>query len=77
MISNSIGSLYFLIDDINVQGKLLTSLVTFIFTVLEHEDQFHTRLVKLAESHTDRGIKSCEYSIFGDVVFWTMKECLG
>ena len=48
-----------------------------MFTILDHEEQFQTRLTELAESHCRRGVKSTEYAIFGEVIFWTLKTCLG
>ena len=66
-----------MLDDVRAQGTFLTSLFTFVFTVLDNEEQFHARLIELAESHCRRGVKSCEYSIMGDVMFWSLKQCLG
>mmetsp|Transcript_22680 Transcript_22680/g.20597 ORF Transcript_22680/g.20597 Transcript_22680/m.20597 type:complete len:261 (+) Transcript_22680:32-814(+) len=59
------------------QGRFLSSLLSFIFTILEDEDKFNLRLVELALSHCKRGVKACEYAIIGDVMFWSLREVLG
>lgn len=63
--------------DPSTQGKFLVSLFSFVFTVMDDEDKFNERLVDLADSHCKRGVKSSEYAIIGEVMFWTLKRCLG
>eukprot|EP01035_Chromulina_nebulosa_P019746 gene19746-25678_t len=59
------------------QGKFLTSLFSFIFTVLDDEDKFNRRLEQLAQSHCKRGVKACEYAVIGEVMFWSLSKILG
>jgi hemoglobin-like flavoprotein len=63
--------------DTSTQGKFLVSLFSFIFTVMDDEAKFNARLNELAESHGRRGVKSSEYAFIGEVMFWTLKHCLG
>lgn len=63
--------------DPSTQGKFLVSLFSFVFTVMDDEDKFNVRLMDLADSHCKRGVKSSEYAIIGEVMFWTLKRCLG
>lgn len=63
--------------DAATQGKFLVSLFSFIFTVMDDEAKFNAKLSELAESHCKRGVKSSEYAFIGEVMFWTLKHCLG
>lgn len=58
------------------QGVFLTNLFSFIFSSLESQDKFRRVLEELAISHCQKGIKSCEYGIIGEVMFWTLKIVL-
>lgn len=62
--------------DVSIQGKFLLSLILFIFTSLD-DAKYKEKLIKIAYSHCKRGVKSSEYSIIGDVMFWTLGHCLG
>jgi hypothetical protein len=44
---------------------------------MDDEAKFTERLKGLAESHCRMGVKSSEYAYIGDVMFWTLKTCLG
>lgn len=59
------------------QGKFLTGLFSFIFTVIDQEEQFNERLIQLARSHAAMHVRPVEYAIIGEVLFHTLKKCLG
>lgn len=63
--------------DTRRQGKFLVALFSFIFTVTEDPKKFNDILTQLALSHCRMGVKSCEYGILGEVMFWTLEKCLG
>jgi len=63
--------------DPSAQGKFLVALFSFIFTSLEDNEKFDQILVRLAKSHSDKGVKAVEYGIIGSVLFWTLEHTLG
>lgn len=44
---------------------------------MDNVNKFVSRLEKLAESHAKKGIKSCEYGVVGEVMFWSLRKVLG
>ena len=58
------------------QGSFLTNLFTFIFSSIENEAKCRKVLEELAISHVHKGVKSCEYGIIGEVIFWTLKTVM-
>lgn len=63
--------------DVSTQGKFLSSLFSFIFTILDNKKKFQEKLEELAKGHAAKGVKSSEYAIIGEVMFWTLKLVLG
>jgi len=59
------------------QGKFLVKMISLAVSIIDHDDAFRDTLVKLTETHNQRGVKSVEYGIVGEVLFWTLRHCLG
>lgn len=59
------------------QGRLLVKIISMAVSMIDDPDKFSLTMVKLTETHNDRGIKSIEYGIVGEVLFWTVRRCLG
>lgn len=59
------------------QGFFLTELISFIFTSLDDPKNFEKRLIRLAISHSSKGIKAVEYGVIGEVLFWSLRQVLG
>lgn len=59
------------------QGYFLSELISFIFTSLNDPRAFEKRLIGLAISHSNKGIKAVEYGVVGEVMFWTLRKVLG
>lgn len=64
------------------QGKLLVKMLTLLTNLLDSSSlddtrKFNQSLIALAETHNDRGVKSTEYGIVGEVLLWTLRKCLG
>jgi len=59
------------------QGKFLVKMMSLTLNLADQQDKFDEAMVKLAEVHNDRGIKAVEYGVVGEVLFWTLRRCLG
>lgn len=60
------------------QGKFLVRMISFTLNQLAgHEDVFKEAMHDLAVRHCERGIKAIEYGVVGDVLFWSIKKCIG
>lgn len=59
------------------QGKFLTAVFSFVFTAIDDEARFIDRLTELARDHHAKSVKSTEYAFIGEVMFWTLRLCLG
>uniref|UniRef100_A0A7S0SYC4 Globin domain-containing protein n=1 Tax=Chromulina nebulosa TaxID=96789 RepID=A0A7S0SYC4_9STRA len=64
---------------LKTQGKFLVKMITLCLGEIDDADssKFVNTLVNLTESHNARGVKSIEYGIVGEVLFFTLKHCLG
>jgi hemoglobin-like flavoprotein len=59
------------------QGKFLVKMISMSLTILLDQEKFVETMTKLAEVHNNRGVKAIEYGIVGDVLFWSLRKCLG
>ena len=57
-------------------GKFLGSVMQLCFTQLQDVKNFRKKIAALAESHCQMGIRTIEYGIIGDVLFWTLRKIL-
>lgn len=63
--------------DTKAQGRFFQALIGFIFTAVSAQRAFNKRLLLIALSHCRKGVKAVEYGIIGEVMFWSLKVCLG
>eukprot|EP01031_Cornospumella_fuschlensis_P025754 gene25754-31104_t len=66
-----------LFKDMSSQGKFLVKMLSLALSEKADPDKYRNTLVKLAEIHNDRGIKAVEYGIVGEVLFWSIRACVG
>jgi hemoglobin-like flavoprotein len=59
------------------QGRFLVRMVTTTVNALAYPEKFKQALEDLAVRHCERGVKATEYSIVGDVLFFSLQKCLG
>jgi hemoglobin-like flavoprotein len=53
-------------------GKFLGSVMNLCFTQLQDPKVFRKKIAALAESHCQMGIRTIEYGVIGDVLFWSL-----
>mmetsp|Transcript_3967 Transcript_3967/g.6205 ORF Transcript_3967/g.6205 Transcript_3967/m.6205 type:complete len:260 (-) Transcript_3967:134-913(-) len=63
-------------NSIHTQGKFLVMMVSTCLRQLNQPETVKKSLTKLAHVHCLKGVKSSEYGIVGDVLFWTLRRCL-
>jgi len=59
------------------QGKFLVNMMTMTLNVISNPTQLIATMTDLADRHNARGVKAVEYGIVGEVLFWTLRQCLG
>mmetsp|Transcript_14090 Transcript_14090/g.23440 ORF Transcript_14090/g.23440 Transcript_14090/m.23440 type:complete len:339 (+) Transcript_14090:50-1066(+) len=59
------------------QGKFLVEMVSLSMSELADPLQYKKTLTRLADIHNKRGVKAIEYGVVGEVLFWSIRECLG
>lgn len=57
-------------------GKFLGSVMNLCFTQLLDVKGFRKKITALAESHAQMGIRTIEYGVIGDVLFWSLHKIL-
>lgn len=62
---------------INSQGTFLVKFVSLAVSLLHETEKFETAMRNLAETHIRRGVRAVEYGIVGDVLFWSLRKCIG
>jgi hemoglobin-like flavoprotein len=62
---------------VNSQGKFLVMMISACLKQLDHPERFAASMITLAEKHCERGVRSNEYGIVGDVLFYSLQKCLG
>ena len=63
--------------NIQSQGRVLMGIISTALNQLRDPDSFTAMLINLAHVHSQRGVRGMQYGIIGDVLFWTLKHCLG
>lgn len=58
-------------------GKFIGSVMQLCFDQLKHPKDFRRKIVALAESHCQMGIRTIEYGVIGEVLFWSLQKILG
>lgn len=66
-----------LFHDDETAGVVLGRFFSSVFEYFEDDKRFYAAISKLVDKHNKRGVKAIEYSIVGDVLFWTLKIVLG
>ena len=59
------------------QGRFFVKMISLSLSLLEDNAGFEKTLTKLTETHNERGVKSIEYGVVGEVILWTMRYVLG
>ena len=64
-------------NNLQRQGKMLVGLITTSLGLLNSIDKLVPTLIDLASRHTKYGVVASQYGTLGDVLFWTLRHCLG
>lgn len=59
------------------QGKFIVKMIAMIINSLKYRDKFKKTMEDLALRHCQMGVKASEFSIVGDVLFYSLSTCLG
>jgi hemoglobin-like flavoprotein len=62
---------------INKQGSFLLRFITMCLDAWNDQEKWDKNLINLTNIHNKMGIKAVEYGINGEVLFYTLRECLG
>lgn len=63
--------------DVQAQGRALIQMITTIFTYPDDPIRYEQIVTHLTHVHNRRGVKAAEYGVAGEVLFWTLRHCLG
>mmetsp|Transcript_9930 Transcript_9930/g.10431 ORF Transcript_9930/g.10431 Transcript_9930/m.10431 type:complete len:223 (+) Transcript_9930:107-775(+) len=58
-------------------GSFLVQMVSMSLGQLRDPSKFKKTMTSLAARHCERGVKASEYGVIGEVLFYTLKKCLG
>ena len=64
-------------NSIEVQGRVLIAIISTTLSQLKDPLGFNATLVSLAHVHVLRGVKSTQFGLMGDILFWTLSTTLG
>lgn len=59
------------------QGKAIVKMVSMILNTFKNPEKFEKMVKEVASSHCRMGVKAAEFAIVGDVLFYSLKRCLG
>ena len=62
---------------LQTQGKFLVKMISITLGQLSNPDEFKNTMKGLTIRHCERGVKATEYGVMGDVLFYTIKKCVG
>jgi hemoglobin-like flavoprotein len=65
------------VNGVDSIGKFLVQMMSMSLNQLEDKDKFKKSMQELAVRHCERGVKSVEYGIVGDVLFYSLAISLG
>lgn len=57
--------------------RCIVGVLSVLIASMGEEKKFQEVLAGLSQSHNARGVKLMEYGVIGDVLFWTVKHCIG
>jgi len=63
--------------NVQSQGRALVQILTIALTSTEDRVLYDQILTQLAHVHNKKGVKAAEYGIVGEVLFWSLRKCLG
>eukprot|EP01039_Chlorochromonas_danica_P000648 gene648-703_t len=66
-----------LFTDVAKQGKFLVKMISLALSEKQDPQKYEQTLIKLAFVHNELGVKAMEYGLVGDVLFYTLKRCVG
>lgn len=66
-----------LFKDMKSQGKFLVKMISLSLSEMSDAEKFEKTLIKLAEIHNDRGVKAVEYGVVGEVLIYSIRQCVG
>jgi hemoglobin-like flavoprotein len=58
-------------------GSFLVQMVSMSLSMLRDNAKFKRLMAELAKRHCERGVKASEYGIIGEVLFYSLRVCLG
>jgi hemoglobin-like flavoprotein len=58
-------------------GAFLVQMVSMSLSQLRDPTKFKKTMTSLAARHCERGVKASEYGVIGEVLFYSLKKCLG
>ena len=59
------------------QGKFLVQMISMLLRSINDEKAFDESLYRLVVIHNARGVKVSEYGLVGEVLFYSLRHCLG
>lgn len=62
---------------LQTQGKFLVKMISITLGQLRSTVEFKNTMRALTIRHCERGVKAIEYGVMGDVLFHTIKKCVG
>ena len=62
---------------LKTQGKFLVKMISMALSLINDPIKFNQTMIKLTETHNDRGVKAIEYGIVVEVLFYSLRRCLG
>jgi hemoglobin-like flavoprotein len=58
-------------------GAFLVQMVSMSLSQLRDSSKFQKTMTALAARHCERGVKASEYGVIGEVLFYSLRRCLG
>ena len=62
---------------IKAQGRFLVKMISLSVSLLDDKKKFEETMINLANAHNKRGVRANEYGIVGEVLFYSVKKCIG
>jgi len=62
---------------IKAQGRFLVKMISLSVSLLDDKQKFDETMLNLANAHNKRGVRANEYGIVGEVLFHSVKTCIG
>ena len=64
-------------NGVKAQGRFLVKMMSLSLSLLDNKVKFQETMIDLANAHNKRGVRANEYGIIGEVLFFSIKECIG